>query len=34
MSQVLLTLYFSLLGCQFFEKRSFPPDAMEVKKTF
>ncbi len=34
MSQVLLTFYLSLLGCQFFEKRSFPLDAMEIKKTF
>jgi hypothetical protein len=34
MSQVLLTLYLSLLGCQFFKERSFPPDAMKVKKLF
>jgi len=34
MSQVLLALYFSLFGCQFFEQCSFPPNAMEVKETF
>ncbi len=32
--QVLLTLDLSLLDCQFFEEHSFPPDAVEVKKTF
>jgi len=32
-SQVLLTLDLSLLSCQFFEERPFPPDAMEVKVT-
>jgi hypothetical protein len=34
MSQVFLALYLSLFGCQFFEQRSFPPDAMEVKEMF
>ncbi len=33
-NQVLLTFDLSLFGCQFFEERSFPPDAMEVKETF
>jgi hypothetical protein len=33
-SQVLLTLDLSLLGCQFFEERLFLPDAMEVKEPF
>jgi hypothetical protein len=33
-SQVLLTFNFSILGCQFFEKRSFPSDAMKVKEMF
>ncbi len=34
MGQVLLTFDLSLLGCQFFEKRLLPPDAMEVKELF
>ncbi len=34
MSQVLLTLYLSLFGRQFFEQRSFLPDAMKSKKRF
>jgi hypothetical protein len=33
-SQVLLTLDFSLLDYQFFEERPFPPNVMEVKETF
>jgi len=33
-SQVFLTFYLSILGCQFFEERSFPSDAMKVKETF
>jgi hypothetical protein len=33
-SQVLLTFYLSILGCQFFKERLFPSDAMKVKETF
>jgi hypothetical protein len=33
-SQVLLTCYLSILGCEFFKERSFPSDAMEVKEMF
>ncbi len=34
LSQVLLARYLSLFGCELFKERSFPSDAVEVKKTF